>query len=158
MLTWLALKDNGFSYAQAAELAPHPPDDNENEKKAIEHLRLLDVFMSRRRTMGKSEGGEDWSETWLDEGMARLATEYGINEIAALTLDQFDWLCSGGNADAGEQYDLKTIQENFYANTLPAIKAAMEAGDVKEYQEERPEVIKMAMDLGRVQEIPPSTQ
>ena len=159
LLTYLALREHGFSYAQAAEIVPHSPEDDANERKAVEHLRLIDVFMSRRRTMVKGEGGEDWSDTWLDEHYARLASEYGLAELGNLTLDQFEWLCSGGKADEGEQYDLATIQADFNANTLPKIKAAMEAGQVEPYEEqERPAVIKMAMDRGLIEELPPSTQ
>ncbi len=159
MLTFLALKDHGFSYAQAAAIVPHSPDDDGDEKKAIEHFRLMEVFMGRRRTMKQGEGGEDWSESWLDESYARLAGEYGLEALGNLTLDQYEWLCSGGKADDNEQYDLDARLAEWRANELPKILAAQAAGTVEAFQEEpRPDVIKVAMDNGIVQELPPSTQ
>lgn len=122
MLTWLALRDHGFSYAQAAALVPRSPDDDDNQQKAIEYVRLQDVFMARRRTMERIEGGSDWSETWLESNAARFAAEYGLKELGDLTLDQYDWLCSAGKADEFAQFDVqKAVDE------LPARIAAIEA-------------------------------
>lgn len=131
MLASLALAPHGFSYAQAAELVPHSPEDDNDEDKWKQFLRLHEVFMSRRRTMKKGEGGEDWSETWLEKNHARLASEYGLEALGNLTLDQYEWLCSGGEADEGEQYDLKAIMANHEANVLPMIKAALENGTME---------------------------
>ncbi len=122
MLASLALAPHGFSYAQAAELVPRSPDDDTNEQKIKEWIRLHDVFLSRRRTATKSEGGEDWSESWLGKGHAAFASEYGLEELGNLTLDQYEWLCSGGEADQYAQYDLQAAVDD-----LPARIAAIEA-------------------------------
>ncbi len=159
MIASLALAPHGFSYSQAAAIVPHSPDDDDNEQKWTEFFRIQDVFLSRRRTMKPITEGVDWSETWLEEDEARLAAEYGLKEIGDLTLDQYDWLCSGGKVDSGEQYDLETIVTDHRANALPLIKAAIEAGTLEAYKEEpTPAVIKVAMENGIVQELPPSTQ
>lgn len=131
MLASLALAPHGFSYAQAAVIVPHSPEDDENELKWKQFLRLHDIFMSRRRTMKKSEGGEDWSQTWLDEQYARLASEYGLEALGNLTLDQFEWLCSGGKADENEQFDLEARLAEWRANELPLVLAAAEAGTME---------------------------
>ncbi len=131
MLASLALAPYGFSYAQAAAVVPHSPEDDENELKWTQFLRLHEVFMARRRTMKKDEGGSDWSETWLDEDYARLATEYGIEAIGNLTIDQFEWLCSGGKADQNEQYDVQAIADKWRAEVLPKILAATANGEIE---------------------------
>ncbi len=131
MQAWLALREHGFTYAQAEAIVPHYPEDDGNDKKALEHLLLMEVFLSRRRTMGKIEGGQDWSETWLEKGHAQLAREFGLAAIGDLTLDQYEWLCSGGEADADEQYDLQTIVANFESSTLPKIKEAIASGTME---------------------------
>ena len=117
-------------------------------------------FLARRRTMAKSEGGgEDWSEAWLGKEYAALCREYGLQAIGDLTLDQYDWLCSDGEADQGGQFDIEKRRTEFLENELPRIKAAMEAGTVEAFKEEEPPaVIKMAMDRGLIEELPPSTR
>ncbi len=188
MLTWLALKDHGFSYAQAAELVPNYKRAEEagievKEKLVIEHFRLMEVFMGRRRTMKKGEGGEDWSESWLDESYARLAGEYGLEALGNLTLDQYEWLCSSGKADEFGQFDIEARLAEWRANELPKILAAQATGTIAEVSEPvRPTAsnadalnviqaetlsaintaeamaYKRAMEAGIVQELPPSTQ
>lgn len=158
LLTWLALKDNGFSYTAAAEVVPRSPEDDDDEQKAKEWLRVHDIFMSRRRTRTIGEGGEDWSELWLDKNYASLVSEYGLTEIGNLTLDQFEWLCSAGTADEFGQYDIQKRLDEWRANELPKVMEMMQAGAVEQIQpSERPAVIRMAMDRGLVEEIPPST-
>ena len=131
LLTWLALRDHGFSYAQAAEIVPHP-DDGEGEaagRKAIEHFRLMEVYMSRRRTRTPSEGGDDISETWYDKDLCKLAMEYGLAELGRLTLDQYDFILSGGNADEFGQFDLQAVQDDL-PRRIAMIKAAEERGEI----------------------------
>ncbi len=125
------MREHGFSYGQAAALVPRSPDDDDDEDKAVEFVRLLDVLLSRRRTMSRKGGGEDWSETWLGKDYAQLARDYGLEAIGNLTLDQFGWLCSSGEADDGGQYDLEAIVAE-HAAMIPRIKAAMEAGTIEE--------------------------
>lgn len=127
LLTWLALREHGFTYAQAAVLVPHSPEDDDNDQRYIEHLRLLDVFFARRRTMTKGEGGQDWSETWCEGSMAQLSFEYGLEELSSLTLDQYEWLTSRGKADEFAQYDLQAAIDEMPAR-IAAIKAAMANG------------------------------
>ncbi len=122
MLASLALTPHGFSYAQAAAIVPRSPDDDEDELKWTQFLRLHEVFMARRRTMGKIEGGSDWSEAWFESNAARFAAEYGLKELGDLTLDQYDWLCSIGKADEIAQYDIQKAVDD-----LPARRAAIEA-------------------------------
>lgn len=131
MLTWLAMREHGFSYSQAAMLVPHSPEDDENQQKAIEYIRLQDVFMARRRTMDKNiEGGQDWSETWLEGNAARFASEYGLKELGDLTLDQYDWLCSAGKADEFAQYDIQAAVDDLPAR-VAAIQAALGNGTME---------------------------
>ncbi len=122
MMVWLALREHGISYAEAATIVPHSPEDDGDEEKAIEYIRVQEVFMARRRTMGKIEGGQDWSETWLEGNAAKFAAEYGLEELGNLTLDQYDWLCSAGKADEWNQYDIQAAVDD-----LPARIAAIEA-------------------------------
>ena len=130
LLTWLALRDHGFSFEDACEPVPHPLD-GEGEaanKKAVEHFRLMDVFMSRRRTRMPSEGGgEDVSETWWDKGIAELATTYGLAELGKLTLDQVDWLLTGGTADEFGQFDLQAKLDDL-PRQVALIEAARASG------------------------------
>ncbi len=130
MLTWLALRNHGFSYSQAAGLVPHSPEDDENDSRHIEHLRVMDVFFARRRTMTKGEGGEDWSETWFAKSMADMCLEYGIEQVSNLTLDQFEWLSSGGKADEYAQFDLQAAADDL-PRRLALIKEAMENGTME---------------------------
>lgn len=135
LTAWLALRDHGFTFEQAAEVVPHPSDgDGEMAtKKALEHFRLMDVLMSRRRTRTPSDGGDDVSETWWDKGLAELATTYRLSELANLTLDQFDWLCSGGTADEFGQFDLQAIQDDL-PRRIALIEAAKAAGTLEVVQ------------------------
>ena len=131
LIAWLALEPHGFSYSAACDVVPRSPRDDDNEKKWLEFVRLNDVYLSRRRTIGEVKNGIDWSETWLQEDEAKFAAEYGLKELGDLTLDQYEWLCSGGKADEGTQYDLEAIQRNFEANVLPRIKAALADGTME---------------------------
>ena len=130
MQTWLALRDHGFTYAAAAALVPRSPDDDDNERKAIEYVRLMEVFLSRRRTMDKSGGGEDWSDSWLAKHSAELALAYGIKELGELTLDQYEWLISSGTADEFAQYDVAAAQADLPAR-IAAIQAAIANGTME---------------------------
>ncbi len=131
MLASLALSPHGFSYAQAAAIVPHSPDDDDDEQKWTQFLRLHEVYMARRRTMRKGEGGEDWSETWLEKGHAQFASEYGLEALGNLTLDQYEWLCSGGEIDEFGQFDLAAIQAKWRAEELPKILAAVDNGTME---------------------------
>ncbi len=137
MLTWLALRENGFSYADAAATVPHSPEDDDNDQKAVEYIRVIDVFLARRRTMDKIEGGgSDWSETWLESNAAKFAVKYGLKELADLTLDQYEWLCSGGKADEFAQYDVQAAVDD-----LPARIAAIEAARANGMMEAEPSTL-----------------
>ena len=91
LLTWLALRDQGFSYEDCAAL----------DTTELERVRLLQVLFAVRRTADPvpSETAGDIAGTWCAEGMAALARDIGIEAVGRLSRDQFEWLMSGGEAD-----------------------------------------------------------
>ena len=91
LLTWLALRDQGFTYEQCLEL----------DTTELERVRLLSVLFGTRRTAEPvpSETAGDIANTWTGEGMASLARDIGIEAVGRLSRDQFEWLMSGGEAD-----------------------------------------------------------
>ncbi len=133
LLVWIALREHGVTYEEAAGLYAFDPtgedaEDPQTKRKAWEQFHLLNCLFGRRRTLQKdaSEIGEDISKTWCGKGMAEMAQEYGIDRIGKLSLDQFEWLSSRGTADEATRWgDLAAVQAEFFAR-LPAIKAAME--------------------------------
>jgi hypothetical protein len=90
LLTWLALRDSGLSYADCAAL----------DTTELERVRLLQVLFGGRRTADPAPpGGTDVSQTWTGEAFASLAREIGIDAVGRLSRDQFEFLLSGGTAD-----------------------------------------------------------
>ncbi len=130
LLTWLALREHGVTYEEAASTYAFRAEsvDLESEdgkRQLFESVHLFNCFFGRRRTAPKNAGlsGKDISELWCGKGMAELAIQYGIERIAKLTIDQISWLFSGGSLDEEFQWgDLQAIQDE-----LPARIAAIEA-------------------------------
>ena len=116
ILRWLALRDQGVSFAEALAL-----EANTEEDRVKEQARLLEVLFHRRRTWKKSGLGGDISETWCGSGMATLAQEIGFAELRSLTLDQFEWLASGGECDADRSPEAKG-----FAQAMAIYNAAVE--------------------------------
>ncbi len=129
VLSSLAMAPHGFSFRQATELVPRSPEDDGNELKIMQWIRLHDVYLARRRTMEKTGEGTDWSETWLEGNTARFASEYGLKECGDLTLDQYEWLCSAGKADEFNQYDIQAAIDDLPAR-IAAIQAALGNGEM----------------------------
>ncbi len=130
VLSSLAMAPHGFSFRQATELVPRSPEDDGNELKIMQWIRLHDVYLSRRRTMDKIGAGSDWSETWLESKAARFASEYGLKKFGDLTLDQYEWLCSAGKADEFNQYDIQAAVDDL-PTRIAVIKAAMGNGTLE---------------------------
>lgn len=101
LLSWLAVRDMGISYDDVSLLAfPDQNNPEDVERADLEHVRLLDVLFGSRRTATRAEGEKrDISTTWCSEGMASLAREIGVEAMGKLSLDQFEWLMSGGEVD-----------------------------------------------------------
>lgn len=93
LLAWIALRDSGVGYDEAARLW--------SEADADEQARLLDVLMGRRRTLepAGAESATDLGGLWLGKEMSQFAWDVGIEAMGRLTLDQFEWLLSGGECD-----------------------------------------------------------
>ncbi len=133
LLVWIALREHGVTYEEAAETyavreSDINPEDETAKRQSWEQWHLINCLFGRRRTRQKdeSDAGEDISKTWCGKGMAEMAHEYGIDRIGKLSLDQFEWLSSRGTADEATRWgDLAAVQAEFLAR-LPAIKAAME--------------------------------
>ncbi len=92
ILIWLALRDQEISFEDAKGIYAESSD--------IEHVQFINVFFGRRRTRKKSGIPSDVSETWCDKGFVSLVTELGFDQVRSLSLDQFEWLGSGGECDA----------------------------------------------------------
>jgi hypothetical protein len=99
LITWLALRDQGISYEQAAEFQAELP----------ERIRLLDVLFHRRRTYKPSGEASDVAATWCGKDFASMVTELGIERVRALSLDQFEWLCSSGECDMHADPNVKNL-------------------------------------------------
>ncbi len=122
LTAWLALRSCGVSYLEAATLWDQGED--------YERSRLIGVLFGRRRTRELEEGDQgDVSETWMTKGMARLAAEYGLENLGKLTLDQLDWLTSEGECDENPSFsteNLAKMQAEWREKTLPAHIAWLE--------------------------------
>lgn len=105
LLCWLGLRDDDVAYETAREMwkaaEPH------------EHSRFLSVLMARRRTAapGREDEGSDLADTFCGEGIAELATTLGLDALGRLTLDQVEWLQSGGKCDEHADPDVKRRAE-----------------------------------------------
>lgn len=92
LLTWLALRHEDVTYSLAREIW--------DGSSPAEQFIFLDILMHRRRTLSPSTGsGTDLGQTWCAKGMAELAREIGPEAFARLSLDQLEWLGSGGICD-----------------------------------------------------------
>ncbi len=113
LLTWLALRDHGFSYDQCVQL----------DTTELERVQLLTVLFATRRTADPepSATAGDVAATWCGEGMAELAREIGIEQLGQLSRDQFEWLMSGGEADRRHSPEAKG-----FAAAMDLYNAAME--------------------------------
>ncbi len=135
---WLALREHGVTYEQAAadyafREQGADMESEEAKRQAWEQFRLFDALYGRRRTFQPDETGssDDVSRTWCGKGMAELAAEYGIEQVGKLSLDQFEWLSSQGTADEAARWgDLQKIQDDLPAR-VAAIQAAMASGTME---------------------------
>ncbi len=91
LLLWLALRDQGVSFHDALEM----------DITELERLCITRILFARRRSLQPDPLGinNDISETWCGKGLASLASQIGIDKLASLSLDQLDWLSSGGECD-----------------------------------------------------------
>ncbi len=101
LMLWLALRDHGVSYDEAVTM----------EIEDVERVRLLDVLYNRRRSLQPSPTRTDISETWCDKGFASMTNELGFAQVRSLTLDQFEWINSGGECDAHADPQVKRAME-----------------------------------------------
>lgn len=103
LLAWIALRDEGVGYEEAAGLWRETDDDGRN--------RLLSVLFARRRTMGRGGAGDDIGELWCDKEMASAMVEVGASTFRSLTLDQVEFLMSGGECDRHADPGRKALDE-----------------------------------------------
>ncbi len=127
LLVWLALRFQETTWEQAGAIA--------DGSSAIEKLRLGNVLLGRRRTWEpSSEGGTDLGQLWTEKGFASLAIELGgLDRIGALSLDQLEFLMSGGNLDTDPAYspeNLAEVQRKWREEELPKILAMQANGEV----------------------------
>jgi len=97
LVRWLALRDQGVTFSEAAALEAASDDD-----RLTERVRLERVLFSRRKTYESSPGATDISELWCGPEFIELVQMIGLDQLKTLTLDQFEWLVSGGNCDTGK--------------------------------------------------------
>jgi hypothetical protein len=121
LLTWLALRDHGVSYDQAAEL----------DTTELERVRLLSVLFATRRTADPEPSAiaGDVSSTWCGESMAALARDMGLEAVGRLSRDQFEWLMSAGEADRQHSPEAKGFAAamDLYNAAVAAAEAAAAA-------------------------------
>lgn len=102
LLVWLGLRDQGVSYEDAGAILAESTD--------AERSRLYDVLFERRRT-ASGIGGEDIGETWLGPAAAELAASIGMDAVRRLSLDQVEFLLSGGECDKHQSPGEKAARE-----------------------------------------------
>ncbi len=116
IVRWLALRDQGISFAEASSLHAENDDD-----QAIEITRLYQVLFERRRTYEPGPLSSDVSEIWCGPGLVTMAKDLGMDAVRALTMDQFEWFASGGSCD--EQSSPEMLG---YNRAVELYKAAVE--------------------------------
>lgn len=88
LLVWLALRDQGVSYAEAADIAI--------DVSEIEGIYLERVLFGRRRTMKPGPPGEDIGVGWWGPVVASfIEAGISVDAIAGWTLDQLEMGCMG---------------------------------------------------------------
>jgi hypothetical protein len=97
LLIWLALRHEGVTFDQAARI----------DASDLERARLNAVLFHRRRSLQASPTSADVGETWCGKGLASMVSQIGMERLAALSLDQFEWLCSDGECDMHADPDVK---------------------------------------------------
>lgn len=103
LLAWIALRDSGVDYEGALKLWARADEP--------ERSRLISVLFARRRSLQPSSDGQDIGETWCGEGIAELATTLGMDGLRGLSLDQVEFLLSGGKVDRHADPDTKAVME-----------------------------------------------
>lgn len=102
LLVWLALRDQGITYNDAAMI----------DATEVERLRLINVLFARRRSMQiRDTGVGDIAETWCGKGLASMVSQLGMDRVSSLTLDQFEWLCSDGECDMHADPEVRNLME-----------------------------------------------
>jgi len=92
VMVWIALREHGLTFEEVNRM---PFND-------LEYLSVLRVLYDTRRTREDKpiDDGDDISRTWCGEGLAHLVRDMGMAEVCKLSLDQFEWLMSGGDVDS----------------------------------------------------------
>ncbi len=94
IVRWLALRDQGISFAEAITLEAATDEERETENR-----RLRRVLFERRRTYEAGPLSGDISEVWCGPPFLALVKEIGMDGVRQLSLDQFEWIASGGSCD-----------------------------------------------------------
>ena len=124
IVLWLALRDDeDMAYETAAEMS--------RDLRPGEYNRLIGILTARRRTArpGLEGASRDLAETWCGEGLAELGTAIGLEAMGRLSLDQIEWLQSGGKCDEHADPDVKA--------RLAAQRAWQEAEEARKAEAER---------------------
>lgn len=119
LLTYVALRDQGVTYAGACAIASVTTD--------VQFVRLCDVLYGHRRTMVPSDDGKDIAETWFGKGAAALVQSIGFAEMLDMSMDQFEWLMRDGDTEdenpAYSREKLTEVVENFEAKWGDKLRA-----------------------------------
>lgn len=128
LLIWIALRHEGISFDQAARI----------DASEVEQIRLASVLFHRRRSMQPSPTSADVGETWCGKGMASMVSQIGMDRVAALSLDQFEWLCSDGDCDLHADPDVKNrlAWQEQWARDNEAWKATQPPDSTEEFKPE----------------------
>jgi len=97
ILVWLALRDDGIGWPEAQRIAKTCSEDD--------IVRLYATLTARRKTYEPNGEGKDLGKVWFGKNWAPWVQEFGLEAFKRLTVDQLDWLASGGKADEWSSED-----------------------------------------------------
>ena len=103
LMAWIGLRDQGVGYEEAAGLWLRADEE--------ERARFLRSLFHRRPTLQLSAGGEDSGRMWCGEGIAQAMADMGVDAFRSLTLDQLEFLNSGGKCDGHADPSHKALME-----------------------------------------------
>lgn len=140
IMIWLALRDHGLNEEEAAQVSDTLTD--------VDRYVFMRALQTRRRTLlprqpeTEAEEGRDISETWCEEGIAKLVKTIGLKETISLSMDQYEWLMRDGDLEmenpAESPEALGKIQADMMAKWGPQLAALNITPDT------RPEPVKAA--------------
>jgi len=134
--TWLALREHGVSYQECVDRYAYHVDTTDLESEAglqayADHVALLNALYGRSRTRNTdTSGGEDIARMWLEKGAASVMSTVGVGEILSLSIDQWEFIASGGTIDELSQWSQSQLQAAI--DKVPETVAAWERFQAEE--------------------------